>query len=104
MSNTLVLCHAIPEDVSFYLVPDEKLPLFMRAVLMGAHNTIGNSVGLSDEERRLNRLALDMVCPKPEYLDSETPTELGCCLHPFKCEKAPEPQTFTAVYYFGFYL
>ena len=105
MSKILVIYDLIPEETSFYLVPEKSLREGAREALEAAHNAIGSAVEITDTQAAALEVVSSMCCSEPKYASKSTPADLVGFLVPFKIEGgAPPPQPVSAVFYCGWYL
>ena len=102
MSSILVIFDRIPEETTFYLVPEEHVPSAARKALKVSHNAIGSATETTDEQASALEVVSDMCCSEPKYASQSTPKDLVGFLVPFKIEGgAPPPQPVSAVFYCG---
>lgn len=68
---SLLIWHQPPEEISFYLVPDDNISRDVRLTLEEAHGHLENCAYLNDAQKEALARLNSIVCGTPEYIKTQ---------------------------------
>lgn len=103
MSSVLIVYNLIPEELNFFVVPEDQLLPDWEEHLINCHNKTCNGDDYNDSMNWLSSATVS----KSEFCSEEVDPKYHCCLYPFKVKLEDNKALvgpFSKVYTSGFFL